>query len=171
MKHRFTPPRHRWRMARSPLENVRASGILHAEIHLRGTRMVMVLDVDDDVAFEAKAAVDAANPVVQRWETLMWRYQEALPGTPAGEKWQLMERIGSSGRTRGSRREQLSCGPRLREREPRYRASRPQAPSVAGDTSNRYSPCRACSSNMSDVTGNDPRRPRDPTTWLIHNSK
>ena len=75
------------------LDSLRASGVVHAEIYLRGTRMVMVLDVGPGFSFEAKAAADAANPIVQRWETLMWTYQQALPGAPAGEKWQLMERI------------------------------------------------------------------------------
>lgn len=75
------------------VESLRDAGILQAEIHQLGTRMVMVLDVGPAFSFEAKAAADAASPVVQRWETLMWTYQQALPGTPAGEKWQLMERI------------------------------------------------------------------------------
>ena len=75
------------------LDSLRASGIERAEIHLRDTRMVMVLDVGPDFSFERKAAADATHPVVQRWEALMWKYQQALPGTPAGEKWQVMERI------------------------------------------------------------------------------
>jgi L-rhamnose mutarotase len=75
------------------LESLRASGIVHAEIYLRATRMVMVLDVGPEFSFEAKTAVDAANHVVQRWEALMWKFQQALPGTPVGEKWQLMEPI------------------------------------------------------------------------------
>ena len=74
------------------LESLRASGIVQAEIYQRGTRMVMVLEAGPDFSLEAKAA-DAANPIVQRWEELMWTYQQALPGTRAGEKWQPMERI------------------------------------------------------------------------------
>ena len=75
------------------LESLRASGIVRAEIYLRETRMVMVIEVGPDFTFEAKAAADAANPIVQEWETLMWTYQQALPGVPPGQKWQLMERI------------------------------------------------------------------------------
>lgn len=75
------------------LDSLRASGIEHAEIFLRGTRMVMVVTVGPTFSFEAKAAADAANPTVQRWEALMWTFQQALPGTAVGEKWQLMERI------------------------------------------------------------------------------
>lgn len=75
------------------LRSLRDAGIRRAEIHQLGTRMVLVLDVGPEFSFEAKATADAANPVVQRWETLMWTYQQALPGTPTGEKWRLMERI------------------------------------------------------------------------------
>jgi L-rhamnose mutarotase len=75
------------------MESLRRSGIEHAEIHLFGTRMVMIIDVRPDFSFEAKAAADAANDVVQRWEALMWTFQRALPGTPPGEKWRRMERI------------------------------------------------------------------------------
>jgi L-rhamnose mutarotase len=37
--------------------------------------------------------MDAANPAVQQWEELMWKYQSAVPGGKAGEKWRLMTRI------------------------------------------------------------------------------
>jgi L-rhamnose mutarotase len=53
----------------------------------------MILDVSADFSFEAKAASDLADPVVQEWERLMWTFQQALPGAPPGEKWQPMERI------------------------------------------------------------------------------
>jgi L-rhamnose mutarotase len=75
------------------LDSLRASGVRRAEIYQWGTRMVMVLDVSPEFSLDAKAAADAADPVVQRWEALMWTYQQALPGAPAGEKWQLMDRV------------------------------------------------------------------------------
>ena len=75
------------------LASLRESGIAHAEIYLHGTRLVMVLDVEPGFSFEEKARADAANPAVQRWETLMWTFQQALPGTPPGEKWRRMETI------------------------------------------------------------------------------
>lgn len=37
--------------------------------------------------------MDAANPKVQEWETLMWKYQKALPIAKEGEKWLLMKQI------------------------------------------------------------------------------
>ena len=75
------------------LQSLRNAGIVDAEIYLRGTRMVMILEVGSDFSFDAKAAADAASPVVQEWEQLMWRFQQGLPDAPPGEKWQLMERI------------------------------------------------------------------------------
>ena len=48
--------------------------------------MFMILEVDESFTFERKAAMDAANPKVQEWEALMWKFQQALPGSKLGEK-------------------------------------------------------------------------------------
>jgi L-rhamnose mutarotase len=85
--------RHHQQVWPDVLESLRASGILEAEIYLRGTRLVMVLEVGPTFSFEAKAAADVVDPMVQKWEQLMWTFQQALPGTPPGQKWQPMERI------------------------------------------------------------------------------
>lgn len=69
------------------------SGVLQAEIFRTDNRLVLILETNNDFSFEKKAAMDAANEEVQRWEALMWNYQLALPGAKAGEKWQLMKRI------------------------------------------------------------------------------
>jgi L-rhamnose mutarotase len=53
----------------------------------------MVLEVDETFSFERKAEADGANPKVQEWENLMWKFQKALPQARPGEKWLLMERI------------------------------------------------------------------------------
>lgn len=37
--------------------------------------------------------MDANNPKVQAWEALMWKYQQAVPGTKPGEKWVMMDKI------------------------------------------------------------------------------
>ena len=75
------------------LQSLRDAGIMQARIFLLGTRLVMVLETADDFSFEAKAAADAANPKVQEWEKLMWRFQKPLPQAKPGEKWLLMEPI------------------------------------------------------------------------------
>lgn len=69
------------------------AGILNMEIYLLGNRLVMLLEAQDDFSFSAKAAADAGNERVQEWETLMWKYQQALPQASPGEKWMLMEKI------------------------------------------------------------------------------
>jgi L-rhamnose mutarotase len=73
--------------------SLKHSDIEDAEIYLLGTRMFMILEVNDLFSFEAKAKADAENPKVQAWETLMWRFQKPLPQAKPGEKWLLMERI------------------------------------------------------------------------------
>ena len=73
--------------------SIRESGIEDMEIYLLGTRMFMIVQVNDSFSFQEKAAADAANPKVQEWEQLMWKFQQALPQAKPGEKWMLMEQI------------------------------------------------------------------------------
>lgn len=75
------------------LDSIRAAGITALEIYRVEHRLFMILEAGDDFSFEKKAALDAANPKVQEWETLMWRYQQALPAARPGEKWILAEKI------------------------------------------------------------------------------
>jgi L-rhamnose mutarotase len=74
-------------------ESIRGAGIVDLEIYLLGTRMFMIMEVNENFSFEAKAAADRLNPEVQEWEDLMWRFQMPLPQAAPGEKWMLMERI------------------------------------------------------------------------------
>ena len=74
-------------------ESIRTAGIRDMEIYLWRTRLFMVMEVDEGFSFERKVQADARNPKVQEWEQLMWKFQQALPGTAPGEKWVLMERI------------------------------------------------------------------------------
>jgi len=75
------------------LGSLHAAGIEILEIYRVENRLFMILEAGESFSFERKAAMDAKNPKVQEWETLMWRYQQALPAARAGEKWVLMERI------------------------------------------------------------------------------
>ena len=74
-------------------KSIKDAGILDLEIYLRGTRMFMILEVDESFSFEKKEQADRENPKVQAWEKLMWKFQKALPEARPGEKWLLMERI------------------------------------------------------------------------------
>jgi L-rhamnose mutarotase len=69
------------------------SGIESMEIYRLEDRLFMIMEVSPEFSFERKAGMDEANPAVQRWEELMWKYQLAIPGGKPGEKWRLMERI------------------------------------------------------------------------------
>jgi L-rhamnose mutarotase len=75
------------------LESIRSAGIEHLEIYRVEARLFMILEAREGFSFAEKAAADAVNPQVQAWETLMWRYQRALPTARPGEKWVLMEKI------------------------------------------------------------------------------
>jgi L-rhamnose mutarotase len=74
-------------------QSIRDSGIEDMEIYLLGTRMFMIMEVNDRFSFEAKAQADSNNPKVQEWENLMWKFQQSLPRAKPGEKWLRMERI------------------------------------------------------------------------------
>ena len=69
------------------------SGIEVLEIYCVANRLFMIMEVNDSFSFEKKSKMDANNPKVQEWETLMWNYQQALPTAKTGEKWLLMEKI------------------------------------------------------------------------------
>jgi L-rhamnose mutarotase len=75
------------------LGSIKDSGIEDMEIYLLGTRMFMIMEVNDAFSFESKARADALNPKVQEWEKLMWTFQQSLPQARPGEKWIPMERI------------------------------------------------------------------------------
>lgn len=75
------------------LESIKDAGIEQMEIYRINNRLFMIMEVRDDFSFEQKAAMDISNKKVQEWEELMWKYQQALPGSKPGEKWRLMDRI------------------------------------------------------------------------------
>lgn len=74
-------------------QHLASAGVVDMQIYALGTRLFMVMDVTDEFTFEAMATLAAANPKVQEWEELMWRFQAPTPWTPEGHKWVQMERI------------------------------------------------------------------------------
>jgi L-rhamnose mutarotase len=74
-------------------DSITASGIVDMEIYRFSNRLYMIMEVNDEFSFEKKGVMDAGNEKVQEWETLMWKYQQALPGAKPGEKWMLMDKI------------------------------------------------------------------------------
>jgi len=69
------------------------AGVKDMQIYLLGTRMFMIMDVDDSFSFLDNAASDLADAKVQEWETIMRRFQQQLPGASAGQYWTIMERV------------------------------------------------------------------------------
>jgi len=74
-------------------QSIKDSGIEDMEIYLLGTRMFMIMEVNERFSFEAKAKADRDNPKVQEWENLMWKFQKPVPQAKPGEKWLLMEQV------------------------------------------------------------------------------
>ena len=74
-------------------ESIGDSGITSMEIYRTGNRLFMIMETDDSFSFERKAAMDEANPKVQEWEQLMWKFQQPLSWAKNGEKWILMDKI------------------------------------------------------------------------------
>ena len=75
------------------IESIKESGIHQMEIYRAGNRLFMIMETKDSFSFIVKSKADLANPKVQAWEQLMWKYQQALPHARQGEKWMLMEKI------------------------------------------------------------------------------
>ena len=74
-------------------KSITGAGIAQMEIYRTSNRLFMIMDTDETFSFEKKAAMDAANPKVQEWEQLMWKFQLSLPWAKEGEKWVLMDEI------------------------------------------------------------------------------
>ena len=75
------------------IASIKGAGIQQMEIYRFGTRLFMIMDVDDDFSFDKKSELDKANKKVQQWEELMWKYQEPLKEATNGEKWMLANKI------------------------------------------------------------------------------
>jgi L-rhamnose mutarotase len=74
-------------------QSIIGAGIDRMDLYRTGNRLFMIMDVNDHFSFEDKEIADAANETVQRWEQLMWKYQQALPWAKPGEKWVVMKQI------------------------------------------------------------------------------
>jgi L-rhamnose mutarotase len=69
------------------------AGVLDMEIYLMGTRMFMIMDVNDVFSLSAKAAADRVNAKVQEWEAIMHDFQEKLAESGPEQWWVEMDRV------------------------------------------------------------------------------
>jgi len=75
------------------IKSIKDSGINVLDIYCSGNRLFMIIEADADFTFDKKSKMDADNEKVQEWETLMWKFQQALPWAKPGEKWVVMDKI------------------------------------------------------------------------------
>jgi L-rhamnose mutarotase len=74
-------------------ESITGAGITNMEIYRTDNHLFMIMETDENFNFEHKAMMDATNPKVQEWETLMWKFQQPLKNAKPGEKWVLMDKV------------------------------------------------------------------------------
>jgi len=72
---------------------MKEAGVESMKIYRFGNRMSMNMEVNDTFSFERMDRINSANETVQKWEQLMWNYQQAIPGCKPGQKWVLAEQI------------------------------------------------------------------------------
>jgi L-rhamnose mutarotase len=75
------------------IKSIKESGIEVLDIYCVGNRMFMIIEANEFFSFDKKSKSDASNPKVQKWEELMWKFQQSLPWAKSGEKWMLMDKI------------------------------------------------------------------------------
>jgi L-rhamnose mutarotase len=75
------------------IKSLKDAGVVDMEIYLLGTRMFMIMEVNESFSFAKKARMDLDNPKVREWEDLMGKFQNPLPDASPVERWQLMDKV------------------------------------------------------------------------------
>ena len=73
--------------------SIRDAGVLDMQIYNAGNRLFMIMDTQDDFSLEQKAKMDAANPKVLEWETLMGRFQQVDTEADPTTRWVELTQI------------------------------------------------------------------------------
>ncbi len=84
---------HHQHVPKEIVDSITNAGIESMNIYRTGNRLFMVMKVNESFDVKTKSEMDAADENVQQWETLMWKYQQALPWAKGEEKWVLMKPI------------------------------------------------------------------------------
>lgn len=75
------------------IKSIKEAGIDSMEIYRVSNRLFMIVEGSESFSLEKKASMDLKNPKVLEWENLMWKYQQAIPGSNPGEKWRILSKI------------------------------------------------------------------------------
>lgn len=75
------------------LASIADSGITSMSIYRVLNRLSMVMTTIDSFSFDEKGRADQASPIVQKWEALMWQFQQAIPDAGKDVKWMLAQQI------------------------------------------------------------------------------
>lgn len=76
------------------IEGMKKAGIRSCRIFLLGTRLVNIMEVDDDFdpVNDLKRYYEG-KPLAEEWDRLMATFQEPVPEACVGEWWALMEKV------------------------------------------------------------------------------
>lgn len=85
--------RHHQRVWPEVLAYLRASGIHDMTIWRRGSRLMMLLETDDDFDFARLGETFSPPARVVEWNRLMAKFQSALADSDAPGLWQLMTEV------------------------------------------------------------------------------
>lgn len=72
---------------------IRAVGIRNMEIYRWETRLVMIVEADDDFDWDSAFARLATLDRQAEWEDFVAQFQQTAAGSTSAEKWHLMEQI------------------------------------------------------------------------------
>tara|TARA_B100000470_G_C19662996_1_gene333976 strand:+ start:459 stop:788 length:330 start_codon:yes stop_codon:yes gene_type:complete len=75
------------------LESFKRNGVINAEIYNVSNRLFFLIDTFDSFSDEKIKKYNLEDPIIQKWEKLMWTFQEPLPFRKKNEKWIKMNRI------------------------------------------------------------------------------
>lgn len=75
------------------LQGIRQVGISGMDIYILGNRLVMILQLPDDMDFDVAMTKLATLPRQAEWEEYVGRFQICCPGATSAGKWQRMSQI------------------------------------------------------------------------------
>lgn len=74
-------------------DGIRSVGISRMDIYLLGNRVVMIVELPDDIDFDKAMAKLATLPRQQEWEEYVAKYQQCDPGSTSAGKWKRMTKV------------------------------------------------------------------------------